>query len=401
MDFQKLMIIFLIIFITLSVVLSSYLNKMIDTLDLQATYKKYLVDSTYDAVNAYQMNTMSATIATGEGNKRYVEASINTFFNSLATNMGVSGSDKIELQSYVPAILFTNYDGYYIYSPTKMPEIATDENGLGKTDGLDIKYVKEGYNGEIGKTDDDDETTKSDEGEVSYNYMVKPYVYYSATYSGNNYNIIINYSLDNYISIYGEREGQSITKSGYLIDYKNVELNGNIYIETYDGTSYRDQNVANNKLEQGMRLSGGTDFVDYDVNGDKIYNLITNYEIKDSDKTINGNRLQTGDEIIEDSLILYPDKITVSYKGINMTDSKEKEYYLKSYFFSRWVDENLGDIVNSNDIVEILDKSASGITDTIRGTLKSNQNILKIYNGDNLINNPDSDTYIFSDHKKL
>ena len=72
MDFQKLMIIFLIIFITLSVVLSSYLNKMIDTLDLQATYKKYLVDSTYDAVNAYQMNTMSATIATGEGNKRYV-----------------------------------------------------------------------------------------------------------------------------------------------------------------------------------------------------------------------------------------------------------------------------------------------------------------------------------------
>ena len=152
MNYKKMSIIFLIMIIPISVVLSEYVHNQIDTLTLQTQYKTMLEDSTYDAILAYEMNTMSATVAKGEDNKRYVLASVNTFFNSLATNMGVSGTNSIDLRLYVPAILFTSYDGYYIYSPTKMPKVATDDIGLGATDDNgNIYYLREGNDSTVVK----------------------------------------------------------------------------------------------------------------------------------------------------------------------------------------------------------------------------------------------------------
>ncbi len=403
MDYKKLSIIFVIILLPISIVLSEYIQNQIDTLALQTEYKTMLISSTYDAVTAYQINTQSASIATGEDNKRYVLASVNTFFNSLATNMGVSGTSKIDLQSYVPAILFTSYDGYYIYSPTKMPEVATDENGLGLIDGDgDIRYLKENQDttvvdeGEINeKTTKDVETAL--ENNPVYEYMVKPYIYYSASYSGTDYNVVINYSLDNYITVYGQINGKSFTKSGYLIDYKSVKVNGNLYMKTY-GYEGSTQTISDNNL------------VDYVDSIDGMENYINDYD-ETFDNGSNANfyksgslkdqRFQTGDEIIKYSLDKNGD-IKVSYKDNSVEDVEAKEYYIKAYYFSKWIDENLGNIVKVREIKSKIDDN-SGFSEQIKIHFDEDDEtkFLNIYDGENLINNPEAEDSVFNQHKRL
>ncbi len=47
-----------------------------------------------------------------------MKASINTFFSSLATNLRTpAASHRIYFSIYIPAVVVTLYDGYYIYSP--------------------------------------------------------------------------------------------------------------------------------------------------------------------------------------------------------------------------------------------------------------------------------------------
>lgn len=434
MDFQKLMIIFILIFVPLNIVLGAYIQNQIDSMELQSEYKRMLIDSTYDAINTYQMNTMSSTIAVGEDNKRYVLASVNTFFDSLAANMGVSGTDKRMLQNYVPAILFTNYDGYYIYSPTKMPIVATDKDGIGLVDGNDVKYIKEGNSSDSSIVDDSSETTtiNSDgEAKMTYDYMVKPFVYYSATYSSSNiegysgkpYDVVINYSLDNYITVYGrvsnDDNGTSwteFTKAGYLIDYSKVKLTGNIYMETYDSTKTggRDPKASSHNVDSSYAdgsYHGSTSYDILDVEKEILYNCITNYNEdynKDTkkNKLSNENRLQTGDQIIEDSLKINPDsvKVEISVDGtdIDISDVSAKEYYLKSYFFSKWIYENLN-MITINSIIKDIDSSASeNYSDAIKLNFDSEDKLFE-YDTNNKIpkENPEAKESVFNNHRRL
>ena len=72
-----------------------------------------LNDATYDAVKAFQLNTTNSYYSSISDSKiRDIEASINTFYNSLTSSINYT---KLELQEYVPAIVYTLYDGYYIY----------------------------------------------------------------------------------------------------------------------------------------------------------------------------------------------------------------------------------------------------------------------------------------------
>lgn len=136
-----------------------------------------LYDSTYDGIKAFEINASynelsDVSDALGEN----VEAAISTFMQSLAMNMGVSGYNKNHMKDYIPAILFTLYDGYYIYAPTR--SATTGE----------------------------------------YEYMLKPYNYYTVRYKQDKDNdVVINYTLDNYIVVYGWIRGDYIVKSGYLI----------------------------------------------------------------------------------------------------------------------------------------------------------------------------------------
>lgn len=189
MKLQNLTVIFSIIIIPITLILSAYIGSQIDTASLQQSYDTKLMDATHDAVVAFELNTSNNNYSTNADSiRRDIKAAINTFSSSLATGLGVPGANPEYIMPYVPAILITLYDGYYIYSPSEYSY---------KTKELDGNEWKE-----INKT--------------GYTHILKPYIYYSAKYKDGNDYIVLNYSLDNYITVYGQIGGEVISKSGYL-----------------------------------------------------------------------------------------------------------------------------------------------------------------------------------------
>lgn len=183
MKLQHLAIIFVIIILPISMVISSYIETQIDTILLQRQYNLRLQTATYDAIKAFQLNTLNNKYSTISDSKiRDIEASISTFYNSLGTELGASGYEKEELMQFIPAIVYTMYDGYYIYG----------------------KYYN--YN------------------EEEYQHGLRPYIYYSCRYVKGNNDFVVDYTLDNNITIYGKVNGQYITKSGSLINPDLVEI---------------------------------------------------------------------------------------------------------------------------------------------------------------------------------
>lgn len=208
MKIQNLAVIFIIIILPISLILTAYVENQVKTLDLQLSYDTKLTNATYDAVKAFQLNTINSSTSDLANSKlRDIKASANTFFNSVATQFNMSGYNKDVLKGYVPALVYTMYDGYYIYSPFK--------NTLTDT------------------TVADDATYKNDEWETD----LKPYIHYSCRYVKDDIDVVITYSLDNYITVKGIMGSTAVNKAGYLID--NVTTNG--------GIKYRGVNIDTEK----------------------------------------------------------------------------------------------------------------------------------------------------------
>lgn len=225
---QTLSVIFVLIIVPITILLSYYIDNQIDTIALQNSYDTKLLNATYDAIVAFELNTINNTYSTNaESLRRDINASINTFNKSLANNFGISGSGSNYILPYIPAIVYTLYDGYYIYSPIENTTI--DSNDIAIT---------------------------------TYEHTLKPYVYYTARYtSGNDTDFIINYSLDNYIVVYGYIKGIYYSEAGYLIygdKYKNYTFSG-------DAKTYYDNAVSFTKrfndkvknLNLNMTSNGG------------------------------------------------------------------------------------------------------------------------------------------------
>lgn len=193
---QTLSVIFVLIMLPVIILLSYYIDTQIDTIALQNSYDTKLLNATYDAIVAFELNTVNNNYSTNaESLRRDINASINTFTKSLANNFGVSGYGSNYMLPYIPAIVYTLYDGYYIYAP--MPN-TTIEN-------------------------------ENEDAKTTYEHTLKPYVYYTARYtSGTDTDFVINYSLDNYIVLYGNIKGEYNSQAGYLIYDK-------YYGYTYDG----------------------------------------------------------------------------------------------------------------------------------------------------------------------
>ena len=171
MKLQGLAVIAIIIILPMTIILSSYSQSQIKTLQLQTQYDSKLQNATYDAIKAFQLNmSNSSTSDLANSKMRDIKASVNTFYNSLASHFNMVGYGKDVLQNYVPAIVYTLYDGYYIYSA---------------------------YDNTLDAEDKFDEN-------ASYIYGLKPYIYYSCRYKPNgNSDFVITYSLDSYITIQG------------------------------------------------------------------------------------------------------------------------------------------------------------------------------------------------------
>ena len=200
MKLQNMTVIFIIIMIPIILVVSYYIGLQINTITMQKNYTVKLQTAAKDSIQALEINTVewnSASSNLADSKRRDVLAAINTFTTSLANGMGIGGAGKGRIQTYIPAIVYTMYDGYYIYSASLMKDQKTDNNGL---------------------TQFNDDGTIESSGK-SYQYILKPYSPYSARYvSGSgSIDVTVNYTLDNYIRVYGTINGEYQTKEGYLV----------------------------------------------------------------------------------------------------------------------------------------------------------------------------------------
>ena len=140
MKIQYIAVIFVIIILPLTMVMSAYIGKQIDTITLQTKDDTRLTEATHDAIKSFQINTVNNRYSSVSDSKiRDIEASVNTFYNSLSNNEYMS---KEELQVFVPALVYTMYDGYYIYTkydnmyPEKAGKIYTDTKDVNANYGL-------------------------------------------------------------------------------------------------------------------------------------------------------------------------------------------------------------------------------------------------------------------------
>lgn len=226
MKLQGLAVIAIIIILPMSIILSSYSQSQIKTLQLQTQYDSKLQNATYDAIKAFQLNmSNSSTSDLANSKMRDIKASVNTFYNSLASHFNMTGYGKDVLQNYVPAIVYTLYDGYYIYSA---------------------------YDNTLDVNDQFDENASYKADEI---YGLKPYIYYSCRYKREGaFDIVITYSLDSYITIQGTIGDNSVNESGYLLTGVGQNSNGNY---TYRGVEIPEEKSIEN-LKQYVYEPGVT-----------------------------------------------------------------------------------------------------------------------------------------------
>lgn len=229
MKIQSLAIIFIILILPISLILTSYTQSRVETLNLQSEYDSKLNDATFDAVKAYQVNSFNTAISNDNANSkiRDIEASVETFFNSISSNFSDLGYTKTTLQNFIPALVYTMYDGYYIYSPYTN----TWWNNTANSDIISEMQGQISYENINGQDIQPETRTYANQQRL---FGLKPYVYYSARYQNGHADVVITYSLDNYIQIQGEVDGKLVSKYGYLLSENHINnyLNGKITIDT-------------------------------------------------------------------------------------------------------------------------------------------------------------------------
>ena len=325
MRIQNLAIIFLIIILPISIVLSAYTQFQIKTLNLQTDYDTRLTSATYDAIKAFQINTADSTMSDLSNSKlRDIEASVETFKTSMMTTFKLTGYTEDDLNSYIPALVYTMYDGFYIYSPY--------QNTIYSEEGNREQYT----------------TNKGSENRM---YGLKPYITYSCRYKidGNN-DFVITYSLDNYITIQGTVDGKYVNKDGYLIS--NITVNG-------DSVKYNGIEIPQESLVENVN---GTNYKYAKINGTKYY--LDGNEIF---YISNGRRVS---QVVKPERIITPSdrtnqEIYLSYERAINNNTSAKTYYKNAYEFTKWImgkkvlkDLKYGDALDENG-KKIWDNSAN------------------------------------------
>jgi len=430
---------FIVIFIPIILVTSYFINLQVNTIRLEASYTEKLLDATYDAMTAFELNTANEDLSTVSDSLRSIlEASTNIFFNTLCTNFGVSNASKTYLQPYVPAILFTLYDGYYIYAPTNIPEICVDKYGqtvrvgdygtqyLGTTSGASTRgrysfsgrtfdadthepnggpkvaysslpaTVQEEYNQVLYKNQDGSYSTKlysvSGNTQSTYykrDYILKSYIPYTARYESGSTNVTVNYTLDNFMTIEGYIGNVYYTKSGYFIDTSLVK---EIKVDGVPLTS-----------------GGGTDWLKYSDDTLNSYILDpTNHEVT---VKIQGNN--SGQDIIISNR---DGKISGGGLPDRYWDDAQSavQYYVDGYIFSKWLTTNLGSmsassIKNTEYIVGDVNAaiaSSSDLKNLKMSETELDNTMLHNFGTDSICmfsgsgNNPESEESDFYNHKR-
>ena len=299
MKLQNLLIIFIVIALPVLLILQAYMGYQVDTVLLRAKYDSRLLGSTYDAVEAFQLNTTKNKYSTvSDSLIRDIEASINTFSTAFSTAIRKTGASKGDVMSYVPAIVYTLYDGFYIYTPI---------------------------------------TTLDASNNITIETELKPYIYYTRKYeNGLNKSLIINYSLDNYVTVYvyDKLEKTYTSKAGYL------------------------EVLANSSLENGLYVTTTGD-------NTKVY-----YNTKEIDKT---------------------EALTINKNGNGLTTEDSSDaynYYKEAYEFSKWYNDLIKTIfgVGSDNYKKLyIDSNNSALPYESSAFNQEKEDVIKESINDNLI----------------
>lgn len=424
MKIQYLAIIFLIIIIPMTLVLTIYNQSQINNLNLQLLYNTYLSDATHNAIKAFELNTVNNKYSqVADSLKRDVEASVNVFLNSMAKSLGTSGATADSVSEYVPAVLFTLYDGYYVYAPAYSEEL------------IETTKQKENLDGTMG----DVVVPESQDPPVeNFSHMLKPYVYYSIRYNpSSETDFIVNYTLDNYITIYGKVNGKYVTKSGYLLQVNSentnlidisVDINQDKLLTLLKKKilSYK---LAPRELDSKSLAEIKQIYADQDKNELKRYinfseeGVYRTSLISDMGETLldnildgkydNGQKIELKDvpiAKIDEKFINDVDKIkvsendiidevldcfTVKYREMEITDTDAKSYYVKGLQFSMWVNNNLSTIKISDAKSEKAGSDSNlAEIEIFKGNNKQIFNTKKEKN-----NNPEELSSAFTQHK--
>lgn len=439
MKLQNLIIIFIIIILPIILIFSLYLNLETKTINLQTEYDGKLIAATKEAVEAFEINTTewnNSFSSLANVKRQDLMSSVNVFTTSFASKMGISGTSKEEILTYVPAIVYVMYDGYYIYAPTYIPQTITNDDGVqlfyyensgsegakitaSATQNIEGTIVagepmykgteKTGsYNGNTISF-----TTDISKAEKTYKHVLKTFVPYTCTYG----DYTINYTLDNYVRIYGE----NVSREGYIIeDSDSIEIPRN----SISGIKYKGNTIGVEELEESVAIKN-TQTKEIEI---KTYNYIYNsnndkrYYDPEEEKffTINKNNekvylpeSEVGGTLAEyKKLLVRPYKDTAEYVELyqiingtkdddtwyytnsnnkyleyplqNQIDAIDKtkdcsaiNYYVENYYFNKWL-KNM-----KFDKEELLSQKKQKIIDNINNNLNLS---ISNYNANSKIN---------------
>ena len=416
MNLSNISVIFIIIIIPVILVASYYMTLQIDTINMQTSYNGKQLEATKEAIEAFEINTVewNADYSSNQTSKRRdVMASVNTFITNFANGIGVGGTSKENILAYVPAIACTLYDGYYIYSPAETKDVLKDENGVARVvpDPISNKAKAKQFEedtgitpskGNIGKivyiAENGGYTLNPDDAKSSYSHILKPYATYSARYKTGNIDITVNYTLDNYITIYGMVGSNYVVKSVYLINgYSQVgseNLSETIAWKWDGGEDYTKHEYNYVYAEDNTKIyfeeNNDNYFTAFRVNANGIRTDLTDVVYKKKATGANKYIYQALNSKDDDGIVKgqwYNSKNNKDDKNndysIGLTsDVSANNYYIESRAFSNWVYANLSGITIGN---------IQGFSDEDKAKLGDS--------GARIFEDPDDEDSVFNKHK--
>ena len=380
MKIQELAIIFIIIILPISLVLSVYTQNQVQTINTQTLYDNRLTSATYDAMRAYQLNAANSTTSDMSNSKtRDIEASVSAFRNSIMTAFELNGFTANELNSYIPALVYTMYDGLYIYSPySNIAEVNTDANA-------------------------DEEVKIKTNGQKEYG--LKPYISYSCRYKTTNIDVVITYSLDNHIAVKGMIGSEYVNKEGYLIDGIECRINPDKEIEELTNRDIQDAKITYNGIEIGTEslkeyipLSSNENaaYPYAKINGTKYY-LIPDGESDSQIVYVSNGFFRTQCKSTDSDKTAFN-----AYKNIIENNYMAKEYYYEAYKFTKWFREDSGlqGLKYSDAYDEVLIKDGDTAKTAYGKVWEGNDTIIFQFNSSSDIkNNIENETSTFNQHR--
>ena len=429
MKLQGMTIVYVLIILPIFFVVSIVISTQIQIINARLDYDKKVLGAAQDAIKSFEINTANEEFSkVSDVLRSIVEASVNVFKDSLGTKLGMSNVSKQYIDTFFPLSVFTLYDGYYITSPINEP--VTENNSKGNAIHIDDpeaqSYTVNQNNTEVTNVNIDKTktsigpqittgatsgtqkfsgtnsykpivfetpeggnkyTTDAEKAKTKTRHVLKNYIPYSSRYklngSGSDY-IFINYTIDNYIAIYGKKNNMTFNKAGYLLD-KNT-------------TATLTNGTSSNILSKFVNLNAdsGTDkqideLIDEarKIPGTKIVLKVQNEQIvrRSSQENVRQKIVDTTD--LNDIVALnnYKSKRAYADQQINAI-----KYYLKAVRFSKWVYDNFSSL-KENDIIE--DQATETIVKKFPDYFESNKTDKQIF-GDKVLEGDST----FNEHKR-